>query len=203
MLKKGELNSAQERAARHKDGPLLIIAGAGAGKTKTIAHRVLNLVKSGVNPENILAITFTNKAAREMEERVEKLLAEERGGLDRAGEKPLTSTFHSLGIRILRGNAKEIGLNRHFSIFDDQDSVSAIKEAIREENLDPKQFEPGRIQNVISRYKGELITAEEYSAGADEYFPKIVARVWFRYEKILSKEHGLDFDDLILKTEAP
>lgn len=200
MKKRGELNPAQEKAANHKDGPLLIIAGAGAGKTKTISQRVLNLIKSGVEPSQILAITFTNKAAREMGERIRALVKNERGNLDNVNDCPLVSTFHSLGIHILRENASKVGLTRHFSIFDQDDSTSAIKEALRAGNLDPKQFEPGRIRNVISRHKGDLITEEEYSAGAEDYFPKIVAGVWERYEKILAKEKGLDFDDLILKT---
>lgn len=196
---KNELNPAQEKAARHKNGPLLIIAGAGAGKTKTLTHRILNLIKSGVEPRKILAITFTNKAAREMGERVRALLAKERGGLDGVNDRPFVSTFHSLGLHILRENAQKIGLTRHFSIFDQDDSVRAVKEAIKNEGLDPKQFEPGRIRSVISKYKGDLITMEEYSATADEYFPKIVVRVWKRYEHLLAKEKALDFDDLILK----
>jgi len=200
MSKSGELNPAQEKAANHKEGQLLIVAGAGAGKTKTISHRILNLIKSGVSPENILAITFTNKAAREMGERIRSLLSDERGLLDKESERPFVSTFHALGIRILRENAQKIGLTRHFSIFDQNDSLSAVKEALREANLDPKQFDPGRIRNVISRYKGDLVTAEEYALGAEDYFPKIVASVWARYEKILFKEKALDFDDLLLKT---
>lgn len=196
---KNELNTAQEKAARHKNGPLLIIAGAGAGKTKTLSHRILYLVKSGVNPKNILAITFTNKAAREMGERTHSLLAKERGLLDGRMDKPFVGTFHSLGIHILRENAQKIGLSRHFSIFDQDDSTRAIKEALRESNLDPKQFEPGRIRNLISRNKGDLITVEEYATTADEYFPKIVAEVWAKYEKLLARERALDFDDLILK----
>ena len=200
MLKKGELNGAQEKAAKHKNGPLLIIAGAGAGKTKTISYRILNLIKGGVPPSQILAITFTNKAAREMGERIGELLKGERRGVDGIYDRPFVSTFHSLGIHVLRGNAKKIGLTSHFSIFDQDDSTRAIKEALREKNLDPKQFDPGRIRNVISRHKGDLVTQEEYSAQAEDYFPKIVAGVWERYEKILAKEKGLDFDDLILKT---
>lgn len=200
MQIKSELNPAQEKAANHKDGPLLIIAGAGAGKTKTISHRILNLVKSGVPPSQILAITFTNKAAKEMKERTYALLKKERALLSDTDGQPFMSTFHSLGIHILRDNAQKIGMNRHFSIFDQDDSLSAIKEALKESNLDPKQFEPGRIKNVISRYKGDMITQSEYAAGAEDYFPKIVAGVWEKYERILEKEGGLDFDDLILKT---
>ncbi|MFA5841512.1 MAG: UvrD-helicase domain-containing protein [Candidatus Paceibacterota bacterium] len=195
----GELNPAQEKAANHKDGPLLIIAGAGAGKTKTISHRILNLVKSGIEPSQILAITFTNKAAKEMKERTYALLKKERALLSGTESQPFMSTFHSLGIYILRENAQKIGLTRHFSIFDQDDSLSAIKEALKESNLDPKQFEPGRIKNIISRYKGDMITQSEYAAEAEDYFPKIVAGVWAKYERILEKEGGLDFDDLILR----
>lgn len=197
------LNEAQKEAVLQKDGPVLIIAGAGAGKTKTITHRILHLVKSGVAPENILAITFTNKAAKEMKERVMKLLSEERsrlGSWDERGE-PFMSTFHSLGVHILKENGREIGLGRHFAILDDNDSLSLVKQAIKKVGLDPKQFEPRRMRNVISKQKGNLLTAERYARNAsNEYFPRILSSVWIEYEKLLKEERALDFDDLILKT---
>ncbi len=197
------LNEAQKTAVLQKDGPVLIIAGAGAGKTKTITHRILHLIKSGVAPENILAVTFTNKAAKEMGERVNKLLAESRDVQSPFSEPgmPFMSTFHSLGVHILRENGRELGVGRNFAILDDNDSLSLVKEAVKNAGLDPKQFEPRRMKNAISRQKGNLLTAEKYAAeSGNQYFPKILSSVWLFYEKLLKEERALDFDDLILKT---
>ena len=206
-----ELNPAQKEAALHKDGPLLVVAGAGAGKTKTLTHRIINLIKEGVAPSQILAITFTNKAAKEMGERVASLIESERQKTGVAhNERPFMSTFHALGVYILREHGDLLGIPRHFTILDRNDSLSVIKEALAAEGLDPKQFEPGRLLSTLSRQKGDLITAEEYarSAGLPErgrsqsgnnYFPKILSAVWLRYEGALAKQKALDFDDLILK----
>lgn len=213
-----ELNEAQRKAVETTEGPLLVLAGAGAGKTKTVTYRILNLIQKGVAPENILAVTFTNKAAKEMGERVEKLLGEDKkinlpisasaeGRLARRsfGESgPFVATFHGLGAFIIKENAKEAGVKKHFSIYDREDSKRAIKEALQKNGYDPKQFEPGKILAVISREKGNFITSEEYAASAEgygepkEYFGEIVAKVWQDYEIILKKENALDFDDLIL-----
>ena len=196
------LNPAQRAAAEHTTGPLLIVAGAGAGKTKTLTHRILNLIKSGVAPEQILAITFTNKAAREMADRVRALLGEEasvRHGA-RAGE-PFVATFHSLGAYILRTEHEATGRGTHFSILDDDDTNRLLKQAIVMQQLDPKQFEPRRLKNAISREKGELLTAERYAERVgNEYFPRIVSGVWKEYERLLAQEKAFDFDDLILQT---
>lgn len=193
-----QLNKAQREAVLHKEGPLLIIAGAGAGKTRTIAHRIFNLINQGIEPRNILAITFTNKAAQEMKERISALLTNSppapRSSL------PFVSTFHALGAYILRENAQAIGLNRHFSILDKDDSLSVVKSVIKELELDPKQFEPRRMLNSISKQKGELIDADSYSTSAKEFFPRVLSSVWLKYEEQLKKQKGLDFDDLILKT---
>ncbi len=195
-----ELNKAQKEAALHKEGPILIIAGAGAGKTKTIAHRVFNLIKEGVLPKNILAITFTNKAAKEMRERITSLI-EKRAPYLSDENVPFVSTFHSLGVHILKENAKAVGLTRYFSILDKEDSLKAVKSAVKEADLDVKQFDPRRIQNIISRQKGELMDYETYKEEVgDEYFPKMLALIWSKYEDILKKQKALDFDDLILKT---
>ncbi|PIR58076.1 MAG: ATP-dependent DNA helicase PcrA [Parcubacteria group bacterium CG10_big_fil_rev_8_21_14_0_10_38_31] len=199
-MSSSELNKSQKEAVFHKEGPLLIIAGAGAGKTKTIAHRVFNLIKEGVEPKNILAITFTNKAAKEMRERIISLIEKESPHLLQ-DNLPFVSTFHSLGVHIIKENAKTIGITRYFSILDKEDSLKATKSAIKEANLDIKQFDPRRIQNTISRQKGELIDYETYLEEAgDEYFPKMLAIIWEKYENILKKQKALDFDDLILKT---
>ena len=182
----------------------MIIAGAGAGKTKTITHRILHLIKSGVTPENILAVTFTNKAAKEMQERVMKLISEDKvpgGSFREPVTTPFISTFHSLGVHVLKENGRELGIGRYFAILDDNDSLSLVKQAVKNAGLDPKQFEPRRMKNAISRQKGNLLTAEKYAGDAgNEYFPRILSSVWLGYEKLLKEEKALDFDDLILKT---
>ncbi|MEK7662315.1 MAG: UvrD-helicase domain-containing protein [Patescibacteria group bacterium] len=193
------LNKEQARAAAHKNGPLIIMAGAGAGKTKTIVHRILSLIRGGVVPQEILAVTFTNKAAAEMRERVLSLLNKEGGAIS-SDESPIIKTFHSLGVYILKEQAKLLGLSRHFAILDEGESVSFVKEAINDEGLDVKQFEPRRIRNVISRYKGDLVSVEEFARDAEGFFPKTLARIWVRYEKKLAESKALDFDDLISKT---
>ena len=197
------LNTRQREAVLQKDGPLLIIAGAGAGKTKTITHRILNLIKSGVRPSDILAVTFTNKAAKEMKERVKDLLNNDKEiNLPISiNEEPYICTFHALGVHILKENARRLNITRHFHIFDRNDSLRAIKEAIKKSNFDPKQYEPRAILNIISKQKGEAISLEMYEENAgNSYFPKIVAVVWHKYEKILKEEKAYDFDDLLLET---
>ncbi len=190
------LNEAQKKAVLHKDGPLLILAGAGAGKTKAIAFRVAYLVNQGIDPESILAVTFTNKAAGEMKERIHKLLAADYPRLT----TPFVSTFHSLCAYILRQNSRKIGATKNFAIFDKEDSLSLIKDAIKEVGFDPKQFQPGKIQAVISRYKGDLVGSKEFSDfSGSEYFPSAVSKIWDIYEDYLNKQNALDFDDLILK----
>ncbi len=197
------LNERQRQAAVHKDGPLLIIAGAGTGKTSTLTHRVIHLIKGGVAPSEILAVTFTNKAAKEMRDRIESLL-EKYGfsaGIRYGDTRPFIGTFHSLGVYILRAHAQVFGLTRHFAILDKNSTSSLMKQAVKEQGIDSKQFPPDRIANIISRQKGDLVTMEEYRASAgNSFFPTIVASVWEKYEKLLNREKALDFDDLILKT---
>lgn len=200
------LNEKQREAVLNTTGPVLIVAGAGAGKTKTITHRIFHLIKSGVAPANILAITFTNKAAREMRERVTALITHEKSSESETGgvsikkhEMPFVSTFHALGVYIIKENAQLLGLPRFFSIYDKNDAKRIIKEALVHFNHDPKQVDAGRIQNIISREKGNYVTATEYeNRVGNEYFGKIVAQVWDFYEKTLKREHSLDLDDLIL-----
>jgi DNA helicase II / ATP-dependent DNA helicase PcrA len=198
-----ELNERQRRAVEAMEGPLLVLAGAGAGKTKTITYRILNLIKKGVAPENILAVTFTNKAAKEMQERITKLLDEDRNiNLPVSFQKkPFVSTFHGLGAYIIKENAALAGVKKHFSIYDREDSKRAVKESLISNGYDPKQFEPGKILGVISREKGNFVSASDYfeaAAGNREFFGELVAKVWQDYEAILKKENALDFDDLIL-----
>ncbi len=198
-----DLNAEQLEAVTHINGPLLIVAGAGAGKTKTITHRILHLIKNGVQAKEILAITFTNKAAREMKERVKHLTEEDleiktliqRDGL------PFVSTFHSLGVFLLKEYGGHLGLSRYFTIFDKNDSKRAIKEGLEQAQYDPKQFDPAKIGGAISRAKGEGLTVFQYAETAGfGYFQKVVLAVWQKYEEILKKENALDFDDLLLKS---
>ncbi|MCK5021865.1 MAG: UvrD-helicase domain-containing protein [Candidatus Pacebacteria bacterium] len=198
-----ELNSEQKKAVLHKDGPLLILAGAGAGKTRTISYRILHLIKNGVAPENILAVTFTNKAANEMKERVSKLLKKDFISNISFEEEPFIKTFHSLGVYILRENFKELNISKYFSILDKNDSQKIIKEIIISLDLDPKQIEPKKILGVISKQKGNFITPFDYESeprSGSDFLSKIISDVWIKYEERLNKEKSLDFDDLLLKT---
>lgn len=207
-----KLNPAQKEAVTTTDGPLLIIAGAGAGKTRVITYRILHLIKTGIDPKRILAITFTNKAAREMRERVETLLKNEKerprerlgfGELEKPdgnrNSLPFLSTFHALGVYILRQNAAQLGLSKYFTILDRDESLTRVKTAIKAADLDPKRFEPRKILGAISRQKGAGLTLERYKEEApNDFFPKIVIAVWERYEKSKKEDGALDFDDLLL-----
>ncbi len=197
-----DLNPAQKKAAQATTGPLLIVAGAGAGKTKTITHRIAHLIVEGAPPDSILAVTFTNKAAREMRERVERLLAkipETRAPLSLYATQsgPLVTTFHSLCVRILREHAASLNLPRSFSIWDRADSVRAIKQALKDEGFG-EEYEARSILGSISRAKGDAITREEYETRVRNPWERAVARVWRVYETVLAKERALDFDDLLL-----
>lgn len=193
MNNQDNLNPKQKEAVEYTDGPLLLIAGAGAGKTRVITHRIANLVKKGVKPERILAVTFTNKAANEMRERVSRITEDAR-------TSPFVSTFHTLGVYILKNSGKPVGVNRWFTIFDKDDSKSLVRRIMKEVDLDPKQFEPRKILGTISRNKGEGVGAFKYNEEAKDFYPKLVAKVWLRYEEELQKQKALDFDDLLLKT---
>src|SRR3989338_8553995 len=141
-------------------GPILIVAVARAGKTKTITHRIVNLIKNGVPPEKILAVTFTNKAAKEMRERIIAAIEKNAKGQDKI---PFVSTFHSLGVYIIKENARLLGLTRYFTILDEGDSTSLIKDILKEINLDPKQYDPRKIKNIISREKGKFTHLQDYA----------------------------------------
>lgn len=197
------LNERQKEAVLSLDGPLLMLAGAGAGKTKTITHRILHLIKTGVSPQSILAITFTNKAASEMKERLGKLLSEDEGfNFPVSGrEEPFVSTFHSLGVYILKDNAELLNMPRHFSIYDKNDSKQAIKIAMERVGVDSKQFEPQKILSIISKQKGNGVDFDEFSTfKSGSYVETLTGQIWEEYEKILKKEKAFDFDDLLLKT---
>jgi len=188
------LNPEQKKAVTTIDGPILILAGAGSGKTRVITYRIAYLISQAVMPENILAVTFTNKAAGEMKERVSKLL----------GEKKLRlwiGTFHSICARILRREIKHIGFGSNFSIYDTSDQVSLIKEILKLLGIDEKMFNPSVIANKISSIKNELISPITFSNNyANSFFDQKVAEVYEVYEKELKKRNALDFDDLISKT---
>lgn len=186
------LNDKQKKAVLADKGPVLIVAGAGSGKTKTLAHRIAYLISKGVRPANILALTFTNKAAKEMQKRII--------GLVRREQAVWAGTFHSLGASILRKHYKAAGLSRNFSILDEEDSLSLVKEALKVLEIDPKQFQPSRVMNIISLKKGEAKTIDEFKKEAEgEFFPERIARIWEVYENLLSRTNGVDFDDLILR----
>ncbi len=194
------LNSEQKNAVLAINGPVLIVAGAGAGKTKTITHRILHLMHSGVRPENILAITFTNKAAKEMRERVVNLMRTDSNLMHLRGGVPFMSTFHSLGVQIIKENSEVLKLPRHFTIFDTSDSKKAIKESIISVGLDPKDH-LDKVRHIISAEKGRGVDISEYNErGSYDFSSELTKKVWTKYEETLKKESALDFDDLLLKT---
>ncbi|MBE4907345.1 DNA helicase PcrA [Bacillus luteolus] len=188
------LNKEQQEAVKATDGPLLIMAGAGSGKTRVLTHRIAYLMaEKEVAPWNILAITFTNKAAREMKERVQKLLGP-------AAEDIWISTFHSMCVRILRRDIDRIGINRNFTILDTTDQLSVIKNILKDKNIDPKKFDPRSLLGSISSAKNELTTAEDYAKTAGGMYDGVVSSVYTEYQKRLKKNQALDFDDLIMTT---
>ncbi len=195
------LNERQKEAVLTIDGPLMVLAGAGSGKTRVIAHRIVHLIHQGVPPHHILAVTFTNKAAKEMRDRVHNLMRQfptsRQSGLD---SSPTVTTFHSLGVRLLREHHETLDLRKHFSIYDRSDSVKALKEALTIAGYSPKQFEPRRILSVISKAKGDAIRKSEFVESASSYIERVVGEVWGHYEQILKKDGALDFDDLLLST---
>ncbi|MCB9814527.1 UvrD-helicase domain-containing protein [Candidatus Nomurabacteria bacterium] len=195
------LNEPQKQAVLHTDGPLMILAGAGSGKTRVITHRIVHLIHQGVAPNNILAVTFTNKAAKEMRERVttltQKYFPSDRAVID---SQPTVTTFHSLGVRLLREFHDTLGLRRHFTIYDRSDSQKAVKQSIEKAGYNPKEFEPRKILSIISRAKGDAITLLAFKDSANSFPEQVAAEVWDKYEEILKAEQALDFDDLLVKT---
>ncbi len=188
------LNPAQKEAVEAIEGPVLILAGPGSGKTRVITHRVAYLVKlCGVSPHHIMAVTFTNKAAREMRERLEQLLGQ-------AVESLTLGTFHAICARILRREGKAIGLESSFVIYDENDQLSLMKQVLEELNLDPKQYAPQALRSTISAAKSRLISPKDYAQWVNSYFEEIVHRVYQRYQELLSQGQAVDFDDLLMKT---
>ena len=206
-----DLNEKQRVAVTSTEGPLLIIAGAGSGKTKTLIHRIAYLIERGVPPSAILAITFTNKAAEEMRARIQNVLAKisplkaDPPSAEKfsafSGEFPFIGTFHSFCNKILRAEARKLGFTPYFTICDEDDSLSLIKEIQKNLGVNPKQFPANAMAHAISRAKSELIGVEQYRESAyGEFFPEKVSTVYAEYQKRLFESNALDFDDLIMKT---
>jgi DNA helicase-2/ATP-dependent DNA helicase PcrA len=187
------LNPQQQKAVTASDGPVLVLAGPGSGKTRVLTHRVAWLVQEmDVAPWRIVAVTFTNKAAREMRERLERLLGP-------SGSRGLTlGTFHATCARILRREAEAAGIPRDYAILDADDQLRLVKQAIRDLNLDDKRYRPQAVHGAISRAKNELVPPEVYSTGS--YYGEVVKRVYERYQALLAANSGLDFDDLLMVT---
>jgi DNA helicase-2/ATP-dependent DNA helicase PcrA len=189
-----KLNEQQKEAVFHTEGPLLILAGAGSGKTSVITHRIAYLIdEANVNPYNILAITFTNKAAGEMRERVDNLVGF-------GSEQIFVSTFHSLCVRILRRHAENLGYTNNFSIYDSDDQKTVMKEVIKKLNLDTKHYKEKALLSKISSLKDELVSPEEFAiSAAGDYEKRITASCYSEYQSALKKSNALDFDDLIVE----
>ncbi len=189
------LNEAQKRAVLAKDGPVSVLAGAGAGKTRVLTTRIYHLVREGVSPERILAVTFTNKAAREMRERVRKMLG------DGAATTPFIATFHGLGRELLERYGSVIGVPRFFSVYDRDDSERVIGAALKSLDVSTKELSPRAVLSRISRAKGEGQTLQQFHEkhARSSFGNRITAEVWSIYEKKLTLEKALDFDDLIAK----
>ncbi len=188
------LNGPQKAAVVHRGGPLLILAGAGSGKTRVLTHRIAHLIQTGdARPEQILAITFTNKAAAEMRERAEKLIG------PRAGAMWLT-TFHSACARILRAEAERLGYTRGYTIYDSADSQRLVRQAMESLEVDSKRFPPRMIQSIISRAKNQLESAAKFASHVDGVVDEIVAEVYRVYERRLREMNAMDFDDLLMRS---
>lgn len=191
------LNPMQQEAVLTTDGPVLVLAGAGSGKTKTLTHRIAYMLKEkGVSPFGILAVTFTNKAAGEMAQRVAALMSGEKGKAQL--NMPFLGTFHSIGVKLLRRDGHNIGLDPNFTIYDSDDQLSLIRSICKDLALSPKQYSPNAIRSYISGAKNELINATEYVKYAHGYFQTVVADVYKRYESSLKNAQAVDFDDLIV-----
>jgi len=197
------LNDKQIEAVRAIDGPVLVISGPGSGKTRCLTHRVAYLISQGIKPDNILAITFTNKASNEMKERINSLLSQKsetspNRPFNHNSNQPVIGTFHSVCLRILRKEIPVLGYKSNFSIFDSNDQLSLTKRVMADLEIDSKKYNPRLVLNKISKLKTDLIFPENYNP--TDFFAKIVSRVYNGYQAELKKINGLDFDDLIVLT---
>ncbi len=187
------LNDKQREAVETRDGPILIVAGAGSGKTRALTHRIAYLISRGASPAEILAVTFTNKAAEEMKKRVARLIE----NLKLKIENLFVGTFHSFGLKILRNEIGLLGYKKNFAIYDEDDSLSLAKEILKSMNLSPDQFKPASMLNKISNAKNELIGPEEFETKADNFYQKQIRQFYNNYQNKLKACNALDFDDLI------
>ena len=189
------LNQSQREAVETTEGPVLVIAGAGSGKTRALTFRTAYLIcEKNVRPGQILAVTFTNKAAKEMQERIAQLLSEQ--GFK--GHLPLVGTFHSICARLLRAEIGKIGFESNFNIFDAQDQLSLVKKTMKELGVDPTQFRPQSILGAISKAKNELIDAKMFQAAVGGYWEEVVSKIYLAYQERLKKNNALDFDDILM-----
>lgn len=187
------LNDRQKEAVLYGDGPLLILAGAGSGKTSVLTKRVAYLIKErNISPKNIVAITFTNKAAKEMKERIIKEVGKE-------GYDIQISTFHSFGLRIIKENYEKLGYEKNFTIIDSDDSLTVVKKILKEMGIDSKRFNPKFIKNQISSCKNEMVTPEKYKNLVNDELSDITYKVYKKYQDTLLRNNSLDFDDLLIK----
>jgi len=189
------LNPKQKQAVTIMRGPVLVIAGPGSGKTRCLTHRIAYLISQNISPNDILAVTFTNKAAQEMKERVRQLIKEKP-----YRSSPTIGTFHAICLQILRQQIDKLGYRKNFVIYDDADQISLTKQILKNLQINPDQFKPTTVREAISRAKDELIDWQAYQNQAQEYFPKTVAKIYQAYQESLQKANALDFDDLIMLT---
>ncbi|HEU4715314.1 MAG TPA: UvrD-helicase domain-containing protein, partial [Candidatus Saccharimonadales bacterium] len=193
-----DLNPAQADAVQTTTGPLLILAGAGSGKTKTLTHRIAYLIANErIWPNEILAVTFTNKAAREMRERLGHLLGQDGGARN---FMPWMGTFHGICVRLLRMDGDKVGISPNYVIYDEDDRQGLIKQAMKQLSIGDKQIKPRAVSSVISNAKNELVPPEEFEASANYPFQKEVAKIYSLYEKMRKEAGALDFDDLLIET---
>lgn len=217
-----DLNDKQKEAVQTTDGPVLVVAGPGSGKTKVLTHRIAYLIRNkGINPNNILAVTFTNKAAQEMKERIKKLLQETENknypddsfeGLKDENNVPVSQsqyaniqlpvigTFHSICVRILRIETPFTEYKKDFVIYDSDDQISTVKKVMKEVQINPEQFKPTAVLAQISNAKNELKTARDYNETAEDYFQENISKIYHGYQKKLLESNAMDFDDLIMQT---
>lgn len=197
-----ELNTSQREAVEQIDGPLMVIAGAGSGKTRVLTYRIAYMIENGIDPFNVLALTFTNKAAREMTERIGKIVGPSEA-------KNITmGTFHSVFSRILRFNADRLGYPTNFTIYDTQDSKNLIKDIIKELNLDDKAYKPSSVLGRISSAKNNLVSADMYAQNEEILFEDkqakrpLISTIYKTYENRCRKAGAMDFDDLLFQTHV-
>ncbi|MBI2620555.1 MAG: UvrD-helicase domain-containing protein, partial [Ignavibacteriales bacterium] len=187
-----DLNPVQQEAAKTTNGPVMIIAGAGSGKTRVLTYRIAHLVDCGVAPYEILALTFTNKAANEMKERIRKLIGE-------GASKLWMGTFHSMFARVLRRECEALGYTRSFTIYDSDDSLSAVKNAMAQAGISAQQISPQLVRSLLSGAKNQLLTPKGYAGQVRDLTGEKAAEVYRLYDRLLERSNALDFDDLLLK----